>query len=221
MGIILVMRGGEAYFGLFGIGLAPRSRNDCVQASQGPALGVLGEVGIPLGGLRLRVTQQVSNQLKGVPLAYEDGSMAVPQVVEPEILKTSFLQQPAPGSLDVAYRPAISRRKQVFGRFVSGQGALLEFLGGVVVFGNQPVGIAFDHLGHAIHEVGRVQPVFAQAVQFGGGLRDLLGAGITGVIGGGGSGVRPSGKGKVSKVLEEVYLGRSSRELPLPSAQSS
>ena len=46
-----------------------------------------------------------------------------------------------------------------------GEGAFLEFLGRCVVFGQDAVRVARDHLWHSVDKVGRVEPVFAEFVE--------------------------------------------------------
>ncbi len=63
-----------------------------------------------------------------------------------------------------------------------GQRAIFEDGGGLVVNGENAVGIAGHDFGHAFDEVRRVQPVFAQFVQPSGGLGNGNGARIGGVL---------------------------------------
>ena len=80
-----------------------------------------------------------------------------------------------------------------------GQGALFQDRRRVGTDRQEAIGVAGDDFGDALHQIRRVQPVFAQGVEAGGGGGDVLRAGVGGVGGGGDVGVRPAGKGKVSK----------------------
>ena len=85
-----------------------------------------------------------------------------------------------------------------------GQGAGFEDLFRRSVFWQDAVGVAGDHFGHPDHLIGRVQPSFALFVQRGRGGGNLLRPRVGGIGGSGDIVVRPSGKGKVSKVVEGV-----------------
>lgn len=62
-----------------------------------------------------------------------------------------------------------------------GESAFFQFLRGSLVLGQDAVGIAFDHFGHSLDKLRRVEPVLAQLVEPRRRCRNSLRAWIIGV----------------------------------------
>jgi hypothetical protein len=85
-----------------------------------------------------------------------------------------------------------------------GQSAFFEDRGGLRADRDNAVGKSRHHLRHPLDEIGRVEPSLAQLVKPARRLGNRNSARIVGYSAAGWFGVNPSGKGKVSKVVEGV-----------------
>ena len=104
-----------------------------------------------------------------------------------------------------------------------GQGAFLQDRGGLRADRDDAVGKPRHHLRHLLDEIGRVAPGLAQFIEPRAALAIAIARGSSAYSVAGRFGVSPSGKGKVSKVVEGVYRGSfpTPSHVHSPSAQAS